>query len=321
MIKDFQKVKLLQIDQDETFRIKCPLRGDSLIESIRELGLINPPLLLEQHPQKYIIILGFRRIEAMIKLNFREIDAFILKVPFDHKDLFRFVMRSHMSERPFSPVELSNILVKLRTCIHIPDDEIVDEFFPILGLGKNPKLLELYGSLHLLEPELKFALDEGQLNLEVVSEMILIDNADRKGVFELFQILRLGKNKQRDFWRLVSDLAKIRNQSISDILQENLIQNILAQELTQAQKYEQIKEALWRQRYPQYSSVANAFKSLIKDMRLPPRIVIHPPAFFEGEDFQLYLKFKDSHEYGNYLGLLEHLQRKGYIDRLVKLGN
>ena len=69
-------VDLKSIDPDDaTFRLSYGFDLEPLKESIRRIGLINPPLLRKRPDGRYQIVSGYRRIRAL-----RGNWAFILRI-------------------------------------------------------------------------------------------------------------------------------------------------------------------------------------------------------------------------------------------------
>ena len=321
--KSLHKVSLSQLDvMDEKFRISTQLADESLKNSIREIGLVNPPLLQLRGDQRLRIVLGFRRIQALQAISISEIDAFVVQGEPTDSELFRFALKAETSERTFSEVEISGIIHKLRKTFQITESEIVTVFFPLMGLGKNPKILELYGPLYYLEPEIQLAVDRNDLSVEVAAAIAKVEPKDRLAFFNLIQNLRLGKNRQRVFWALLTDIARIEKRNVNEILLDAEFTKIIsAEKLTPNQKVELVKSELWRRRYPRYSAVESEFQQMLKEMKLPPQMSLRPPAFFEGEDFQVSFSFKNPEEFKARVKLLQRLQDSEHIQKLVALND
>ena len=319
--KSLQKIPISQIAlKDETFKILTTAVIVSLANSIREIGLIHPPLLQKRGDQRLRIVLGYRRVESLAILGADNIEAFVIQGEPTDLEVFQFALQARISEHPLSPVELSVVIHKLRTTFQVSDAEIVNNFLPLMGLGKNPKILELYGPLCSLEPEIKLAVEQNDLSVEVAAVIAKADSKDKVAFFNLFQNLHLGKNHQREFWALLTDITRIENTSVNRILQDTEFKKIIVNDkLSPSQKTEIVKRELWRRRYPRYSAVESEFQRTVKEMKLPPQMSLRPPALFEGEEFQVSFSFKDPEEFEARVKLLQRLQDSGHIQKLVAL--
>jgi hypothetical protein len=61
------------------------------------------------------------------------------------------------------------------------------------------------------------------------------------------------------------------------------------------------------------------FQKLIKEMKLPPRVTLNHPDYFEGEEFQIKLGFKNASEYRDQLEILKKLWDEEYISKIMSL--
>jgi len=318
--KSLQKIPVSQLDvKDDTFRISIKKTNNILASSIAEIGLVNPPLLQKIKNEQFRIVLGFRRVDALMNA-ISEIAAFVVKGKPTDLALFRFALQAHIIEHPFSAVEVSMAIYKLRTVFKVADAEIVDAYLPLMGFGKNPKILALYGSLISLEPEIQSAIEQDNLSVEIASEMTKAPTQNRLSYLKLTQNLHLGKNRQREFWRLLTDISQIENKSVSEILQDSEFTTIIsADKITHNQKAERVKRELWRRRYPRYSALETEFCQILKEMKLPPQMVLRPSAFFEGEDFDVSFMFRTEEEFRDRVETLQRIYADGIVGQVANL--
>jgi len=90
-VKSYKEVPLASIDLlNRDYLHSYPERSSFLIESIREVGLLQPPLLLEK-PYGLIIVCGEGRVKACLELEFEYLPCLILKDRYPDKDLFLFL--------------------------------------------------------------------------------------------------------------------------------------------------------------------------------------------------------------------------------------
>jgi ParB family chromosome partitioning protein len=319
--KSLQKIPLSQVDiEDNTFRLSTQKADASLTDSIREIGLINPPLLQLRNDKQFRIILGFRRVEALAEVGRNEIEAFVVqKKPSDLK-LFRFVLQAHVSERSCHPMAISVAIHKLRTRFKVERSKIIEIFLPLMGLSRNPKIFELFSPLCSLEPEIQQAVEKDKLSVEIAALIAKAAKKDRLAFFKLSQNLRLGKNRQREFWRIIADVARIENKNVNEILQDTELTKIMSEEkLTPNQKTDNVKREIWCRRYPRYSAIESEFQQTLKEMKLPPHTTLQPPPFFEGEDFKMNFTFKNYADFSDRLRLLQRLKDEGHIEKIRSL--
>ena len=75
----YRDISIEEIDfENETFRISEELVSDPLIASMREIGQLNPVVLLQENV-RYRIVCGFRRLHALRRMNITKVLARILE--------------------------------------------------------------------------------------------------------------------------------------------------------------------------------------------------------------------------------------------------
>lgn len=315
-----QTVALDQVDfSDRLFQISTSV-ADGLEASIRLVGLTSLPILQQMSIKRFRIVSGFRRLEALRNIGHNDFQALIASQDLLPLKLFEIAIYDNMSVRPLNPIEISTILNKLEYRFNLTDTEIVERYLPKLGLGQNAKSLALYVPLAILEQPLQEAVANDQLALQIASQLALASVDERSLFLELVQQLHLGKNKQKDFWRLLRDLSMIEKCSITDILSRPQAQKIIKdKQQTPAQRGENLKHYLYHLRYPRFSRTEDKYHELLKEMRLPPDLSFKPTPFFEGDRFTVQFSFSTRAEYFQMVRRLQELGQNGYPEKLSQL--
>ncbi|OPZ76729.1 MAG: hypothetical protein BWY77_01835 [bacterium ADurb.Bin431] len=173
----------------------------------------------------------------------------------DDLQAYRWLVEQRGALRPFSPLEASHAIAALSGPLSLSREEILRTWFPLMGLAPNPKLFSLYAPLRLLEPELQSALAADELAMETAGAMASAEPAERLAFWQLSRTLRLGKNRQREFWLLLSDIERIDKASLPQLLAQPEWRSLLEeQNLTPSQKTDRFKNLLMTRRYPAYSA-------------------------------------------------------------------
>lgn len=319
MEKKLINVSVADIDVgDDTYRL--PQFADtSLAASIREIGLINPPLLQRRPGSRFRIVCGFRRIEALRQLAVAETVAWVIEQPATLVEIFLVALLDNLALRPFDPVQLSVIIEKLRRW-GVSDNDLVQKIFPKLKLGKNPKLLELYDRLHWLPAEWQRALANDQVPLDLSGMVVDLAEEERTAFWRLIFDLRLGKNRQREFLLLLQDVARIMEKAIPQVIAAEEVQAIIrAERITPSQKAERLKEWLWQKRYPRYVAAKGQFEELLKQAALPDGVTLRHSPFFQDDQLQLTVNFRSAVEFDARLDAVQRLRQSGQIEKFIKL--
>lgn len=307
-------------DQSYIFTYDPPL--STLITSIRQIGIINPPVLEQKSETTYRIVAGLKRILALKQLKETKLRATIYHTETGEPDyrMFLFALYENLGTRALNVIEKANILYKLFHRYKISQNTIKKEFLPLLGLGENPQVIDRYVKLVELEDDLKLSILEDFISIDMAVSMQKLARTERQVIFQLFQELKLGKNQQKEFFRLLLDLSVSREQPVATILSADPIRAVLSDaRLASGHKMNKIKENLFKLRYPRFSKTEDAFGELKRELRLPPSINFHPPPFFEGNNYRIDFVFKSASDYEKILKVLNSIAAEHKLEKLDRL--
>ena len=305
---DFKKnqVPLSLIDsEDQTFRITTETGIDDILDSIKNVGLINSPILIKKQ-SKYIIICGFRRIAACRILGLLNVEAKIPGTNADELDCVKFAITDNSFQRPLNLIEQSRALFMLsgffKDMISFADEA------SSLGLPQNPDLIKkIINICHLPLP----------IQNCVLSNIISLSMAVELGTFEkdigitfvkIFNDLKLGLNKQRELITLINEISFRDNIPVMKVIQESGFQEILHNdELDRTKKTEKIRYYLKKKRYPSITCAEQKFEELVKELKLGNGMKLIPPKNFEGNTFSIKLHFNNLKELQNHADTLKKI--------------
>ncbi len=315
-----------EIDADDRFFQLLPGMADALLmRSVARLGIVEPIHLQlrvgEESPApRYRPVTGFRRLQAAAAAGLTRIPAMLLPRNWDDLQAYRWLVEQRGALRPFSPLEASHAIAALSGPLSLSREEILRTWFPLMGLAPNPKLFSLYAPLRLLEPELQSALAADELAMETAGAMASAEPAERLAFWQLSRTLRLGKNRQREFWLLLSDIERIDKASLPQLLAQPEWRSLLEeQNLTPSQKTDRFKNLLMTRRYPAYSATLARLESLLRSAKLPPELHLRPTPWFAGEEYTVDFSFSTPAEFTARLETLQEMQARGLIDQLTEL--
>lgn len=322
--KDLQKkllpVAIDRIDpDDQTYRYRSAGRIESLIESIGRIGLVHPVILQAKGADAYRIVCGFKRLAALASLGWPTCQALVIEETEPRVELFCMAVLENQSNTPLNAIELSTVLHKLQSEFMLDETEIVQSYLPMLGYGRNPRVLQLYSGLHALPPVWQEALTAGHVSLDIGKEMLRRSEQDQVEIWRLFEALRLGKNRQREILALLSDVSRMEDATVAQLIGSPSVQDILNAHLTPSQKSERIKQWLWAKRYPRYSAVQARFAEILHAARLPRHVQIQAPPYFEGDSYSVTFAFSGESDYSETIGALKKLLDDNVVKDLLQL--
>ena len=301
-------ISLEDIDVDDTgFKITSRSSVEDILPSITDHGIINPPILLEKI-HSYIIITGFRRINACIHLNIKEIDARIIDTDKTSPlEIVKIAICDNTMQRPLNLVEEAHALNLLSG--HINDAKKLSMIAGSLGLPDNETLIGKIKRISNLPQRIQRAVAKGRISLAMALELDAIESEAAVKAVVLFETLKTGLNKQREIVLNLKEIAKREDITIMDIFNDAAFKSLVHNPDTDvAVKGHEIRTYLKKRRFPEISKAEKQYKDRIKKIKLNSNMKLLPPKFFEGEQFELNLRFKD-------LADLEH--HRSELNRLI----
>ncbi len=316
-----ENIPLKQVDlSDRTYIFTFEPIMSQMVQSVKQIGLINPPILAQVSDQKrFRVISGLKRILALHHLHIETFPARIIPENDDKPILKHFLLNlyENISTRNLNPIEKSIVLRKLIKTFQLTPSEVASRFLPLMELGTNPMIIDKYLALEQLEDNIKIAIIEDTVSPEFAVQLLQLSADDRHAFFQLIELLKLGKNRQKEFLKLISDIAGKEQCNLSDVIHRPALQNIIHHDkLTPTQKVEKIRAELMRSRYPHLTTAEKKFQSIKKALKLSPRMVLRHSPYFEGETFSFEVSFHNQTEFESIVRKFYEINQSGYIKQL-----
>ncbi len=304
---DIQKVDLSSIDlHDYTFHITSRTDHQDIKQSIADIGLINAPIL-SRRESRYIVISGFRRINACSALNMTSASCRIVTPDTSMHDCAKLAVSENSFQRELNLVEQSRALNLLTEFIKDQTDTAVEA--ASLNLPGNYSLINKIKKITLLPDQIQEGLLNGSISLSVILEIEEMERDEGMKFAEIFNSLKLSLNKQREIITLVKDIAFREDTGILEVLENDDISDILNNNDDRNQKSRELRLFLKQWRYPSLSEAEAHFDQCVKELKPGTGIKLIPPKYFEGPDYSLHVNFRDVEE-------LE--ERKAALDKMIK---
>jgi hypothetical protein len=313
----YKEMSIEDIDSEcEEFRISEELNITPVLESLREIGQLNPVILLGRNPRK-VVVCGFRRIYAMQRLGFPRISVGILDESCDSLKAFRLAIWDNLSHRQLNPLEKARVLFKLQSLCGVLADKIVKDYLPLLGLAPHESVLGSFLSLHAIQPDLKQCLVEGKLTLSSLEILAKTACSIQDRIALLMGNIRLSASLQKKVLSLLEDLAAMTNAPFDAPLNQPEAMAILEDpRLSPFQKGEKLHELLYGLRNPRLSQAQKQFLARKKLLGLPGSIQINPHPFFETSDLHVEFNAPDA---ARFRDLAAMLQKAAQLQELEEL--
>jgi ParB family chromosome partitioning protein len=309
-------VDLRRIDfEDDSFRITTGKNLDNLMGSIKCLGLLNLPVLLEKETG-YTIISGFRRVEACRRLNWLELSARVLPSDTDRFKCVRYAVADNAFQRPLDIIEKSKCFNMLSE--FYKDIDSMAEALPVLGLSEHPAMIKKIKIVYDMPEPLQNSMLSNTIALATALELAELSKADARGLIRLFNALSLSLNKQRDVLTMVKEIAIREDKSITQVLDTPHLKNILKdKDLDKNQKARNIRKYLKQRRFPAITTAEQSFRQHLKKLNLGKGMELIPPVNFEGSTYTLKLTFNHLNELKNLKNTLEIFTENPHLKKIV----
>jgi len=300
-------VSIESIDlEDRTYLFSYPKRTSFLKESIKSVGLIQPPVLfLEESSSRLKIICGEGRINACQELGISEIPAFIVsKKP--TKDLLLLSLESNLF-RILNIVEKAEFIGK---ALRIFSTDEVIKLLPKLNLSPSFYWIEFLQAINRLEDTFKKLLIEEDLNPKIAKILAYLSPEEKKEFLELLKKLNLSFSEQKEVLEKLLDYKKRKN--LSCLLPDKLKEVLDIEDFNKRKK--EFFETLRELYYPHYVSKLKNISPIIKKFK-KKHININFSPYFEKKELEIQFKTISFEEFKRKLEFIE--ENKDKIKRIL----
>lgn len=308
-------VKLSDIGTDEKFRISTERSISDLIVSIKEEGLITPPLLVFIE-NRYEVVSGFRRVAACAKAGIEEITARVSN-EMDEFTLQKHAIIENSSQRELNIVEQSLAVSKLIPFLKEPEDR-VKVISRVVGIAQNPKLIEKLLKVSTLPPLIRSYMVEDYLSLAIALELVNIEDQLAIKFGNLFKDLKMSLNIQKEILTNTIESSLREKISPNDILDSEDFKNILNDEdKNRNEKTSLIRKYLKERRFPNITRAESYYQNRVDELNLT-RVKLIPPANFEGTNYGLSVKFSTIEDLEKTADEIDALSKNSAMEDILK---
>ena len=285
-------VDLSRIDvEEDTFRITTEQKVDDLMRSIKHLGLLNLPIILEKETE-YTVISGFRRIEACRRLNWHELKTRVMDSNTERLTCVRYAVTDNTFQRPLNIIEKSKCIMMLSD-FYEDLDSLTDALLS-LGLFEHPAMIAKIKAVCDMPESLKNSMFSNTISLSMALELAGLSKDAIEGFVDLFNNLKLSLNKQREILKTVKEIAIREDMSVLQVLEAPYLKNILInKDLDKNQKAHKVRIYLKKRRFPTVTTTEQSFQKHLRKLNIRKGMELIPPVNFEGSTYTLKLTFKN----------------------------
>ena len=301
-------VDISQIDLDDTtFKITTDESTDDLVDSIKNVGLISPPILMRKSGGRYTIVCGFRRIDACRLLGWKHIEARVIPVCSNDARNLILAIADNTYNRQLNLIEQAVSISKLSK--YYEDDTALTREANKAGLPVNPGLVKKLKKINAAHEALKRKMAADVISLTIGLELAELELATALVLIRIIEELKLTLNHQKELIRLVKEISLIKQVPAANIINDVIISKIINHpEIDRNQKIKKMRHTLKQIRYPEIVRFEEKYFDHLQRMDLPESIHLIPPADFEGNNYSMSLNFNNRSQFQRIVETLTQLQ-------------
>ena len=318
--------QLCQINIDDIdlndLQYKISLTDDDisfLAQSIKQTGLINPPIVRPVN-NKYIIVTGFNRIKASVVNNENSILAYIIKPNSSDVQCLVKSITSLCFKRQLSQAEL--ILSIKRLNKFLDEKQMANKSVAIFNTRLNERFIkDLLNIASLPDLAIKL-LHQGNISLKTAKKMLLFEKEVIKNFLKIFSIIKASNNKQLEIIQYINEICKrdsinlevfFQNQEILDILFDEKSEPVLKTKL--------LRNYLFKKRFPALFNTRQEVQKKINNLKLGNNIKLLPPENFENPNYLISFTAKDYNEFNANILNLNKIKENNEIKKIFTQTN
>jgi len=279
-----------------------------LVNSIREIGLLNPPLIERDGEGRIGVVAGHRRIVALKTLKEKQVRCIDLSgAGYGPLEKVRISLYDNLATRTFNDVEKGMVLERLTEWVDRV--EILHTYMPLLGLPAHETLLQTLVRLGELEHDIRLAISRKRISLPTAGYLLDQDGESRSYLFKWFSSINFNFNQQYQLIDLLTYLSQSTGRKVGSLLSAPPFVALLDdRNLNGPQKLRSALAHLRRMRYPALTDAEKLFHAQVRDLKLPEDVCIRHSPYFETRDFRLEIRFQDGRSLRDRLAYLASLK-------------
>jgi len=306
---------------DDRFRISYMTDERELIGSIRRVGLLHPVILRsEPSSGRHQVVSGFRRIASCLHLHINQIPGIVYE-PGELSDARAMELTIHQTatSRSLNLIERSLALGKLKSVGHLPEQEIISDYLPLLGLEPSEKVFRSVGNLLDLTDSLKAYIVRNSVPLINASIFLTFEEEDQAELVRILSPLKPGTNRLKEILVMIDEICHRDEIGVRDIIEGEIEAVLKAQDMPTPQKTETIRSILKGYRSPRIVSLERDVQEKLKALKIPPGMSLSPPPFLEGDRLSVRFDFRDREELNRIIGKLSEISDKEALSALLDM--
>jgi ParB family chromosome partitioning protein len=267
---------------DTRYLVPCFDDPAPLVQSIRSVGILQPPVLQEKPGGGLIPVLGRRRLHAAREAAVPKVEARIIAAEMPEGEGFALAFWDNVVHRIQDPA--SRAVVVKRLLELFPRETVAAEFLPVLGIAPLGPRLERLAAIGRLETPVLELLAANGIQEKTAAILAGMNQDDRGCTMELLDSLKVNANKNAEIASNLYDVAIMRGKSVAEMLEMPEAKEILDDRERSAQERAQLFRQLLRSwKFPELVEREAEFRSWAQGLPQNDSVRIHPEVSFESD--------------------------------------
>jgi len=305
-------IKVAQIDRSFPYGYHIQIENPSLVESIKEIGIVYPIILVHDH--KYFVMDGHQRLTAAVSAGLKELPAFV----YDLKQIeatFLMGLQANLNSGDLTAIEKLKAYEIAREGFSEGGREKVKQ---LLGIARLPYLEQIADLILKLLPSMRAYFHRQNFSMKALHQLISYNLSEFGEWFTLPDELNLKGSELLNILEQVQDISIRDNQKPQTLLEDTKLKETLESSRTPQQKVQALKLFIFQIRFPllnqmqtNIQTIQNELEKLLgQDARLIwDRTLENPGAVLQ-------INLKDEERVSK---IIEKLQRPEIQDKIKKL--
>jgi len=321
----FTDIPVSEIDLSDTgFRITNSCHDiEHLSTSICQYGIMVAPLVLYGQ-DKYIVVSGFRRIEAARHAGLSRVTCRVMPAG-DTLGAAMAAVTENAFSRELTAAELIRAIALL---LRFMDAEsIAKNATSIFNRSLNTRYINTLAHIQAMPDSVLDLLDKGKISIKACKNLVSMDAETQTEFLHLFSLIKVSSGLQMEIITWAKEICALEKISVSRLIQESPLEtnesdgpglegsDLGHRDMSALGK--QFKAFLVQRRFPALTAAKNQVRKQIKALELDSGLQLAVPENFEGLVYTMQMEFKTMDEFKTRLNRLAEIADNHNFKSLV----
>jgi len=280
-------------------------------EEVKTSLLSVNPIIVEPEGNKYVLLYGFKIVEAFQERDKETIPAYILnKLPLVEK--IKKIAEYHRQKRSLYPIEIAKIIDKIED--KVKKEKLATEIADALGINRGYQIIDEYKSLNEVPEYIARFLTKKDASLKLIRQFRNRDESVLKKILDkceptLNEFMNISKN--------LYEIAQREDKNIFEIVEELELDRILSKQGKQA--VGKIYSLLEKRRYPIKNEYETKLRNELKKIDSPSFIKINPDWSLETRNLKFEAKISEERELDQLIDFFKGVDKQPLIKILSEI--